>query len=357
MATVEKIPLSSIIPSQNFREDKGDIEGLAASIKEHGLIQPIRLRKLDLGTYEIIAGYRRYEAHKLIGAKEIDAIVVEDQASNAATQRLVENIQRKDLSPLEISRSVSSLRSHFQMDDDTIAKKAGKSKQWVLMYRMLFKLPEETLTRLTSAAESGGAQKVIGATPRHIAGLLRDLPAEEEAVDAQTKQQREEGLKAVERLIDDIEEHDLNVYQTDFITRRVNKGELGYDQALEFARTHKRDITLYSSAIDIDKLPPPIETGSEVEDETWREYKGKLEKMGSLASEISTLASQLKPEILAAFKDENRQKLATYLKEFVLDKLMRSYNILIAHPERDTEQPISIEKRKELPKAPMERSL
>lgn len=343
MTTVEKIPLSSIIPGQNSREDEGDIEGLAASIKEHGLIHPIRLRRLGLGTYEIVAGFRRVEAHKLIGAKEIDAIVVEEEASNAAVQRLVENVQRKDLSPLEIARGVSSLYSHFHMDDDAIAKKAGKSKEWVLTHRMLIKLPEQTLARLTSAAESGGPLRVVGATPRHIVGLLRNLPTEEEAVDEETQGEREEGLKVVDRLITDIEDYGLNVYQTDFIVRKSRKGELEYDEALEFAKTHK-------SRIDLSTLPPPIETGKDVEEGTLREYKEKLEKISSLASEIDL-------ELAFHFNDYNRQKLATYLKEFVLDKLMRLHSLLTTHSARVTEQPTSIEKRKELPEASTEHKL
>ncbi len=343
MATVEKIPLSSIIPSQNIREDKGDIEGLAASIREHGLIHPIRLRRLDLGTYEIVAGFRRVEAHKLIGAKEIDAIVVEEQASDAASQRLVENVQRKDLSPLEVARGVSSLYSHFHMDDEGIAKKAGKSKEWVLTHRMLIKLPEQTLARLTSAAESGGPLRVVGATPRHVVGLLRDLPTEEEAVDEETQREREEGLKAVDRLIADIEDYDLNVYQTDFIVRKSRRGELEYDEALEFAKTHR-------SRIDLSTLPPPIETGKDVEESTLREYKEKLEKISSLASEINL-------ELAFRLNDYNRQKLATYLKEFVLDKLMRLHNALTVHPASVTEQPLSIDKRKELPEASAEHGL
>jgi ParB/RepB/Spo0J family partition protein len=345
MVTVEKIPLSSIIPSQNFREDKGDIEGLAASIKEHGLIHPIRVRKLSLGTYEIIAGFRRFEAHKLIGAKEIDAIVVEEQPSNAAVERLVENIQRKDLNPFEIARTLSPLYSNFHMDDDAIAKKAGKSRQWVLMYRMLLKLPEQTLARLTSAGESGGAQRVVGATPRHIVGLLRDLPTEEEAaVGEEAKIKREERLKLTNRLISDVEDHDLNVYQSDFITRKVNKGELEYDPALEFAKTHKREITYYSSAIDLDKLPPPIESGRDVEEGTFREYKAWLE-------EISSLASKFKPEIVIRLKDADRQKLAAYLKEIVLDKLTRLYSTLTARREEAVRQSALLENSRRLPQA------
>lgn len=350
MTTVEKIPLSSVIPSQNYREDRGDIEGLAASIKEHGLIHPIRVRKLGLGTYEIVAGFRRFEAHKLIGAKEIEAIVIEAEASNAAAQRLVENIQRKDLSPLEVARGVSSLYAHFHMDDEAIAKKTGKSREWVLTHRMLIKLPEQTLARLTSAAESGGPLRVRGATPRHVVGLLRDLPAEEETVDEETQREREEGLEAVDRLITDIEDYDLNVYQTDFIVRKSRKGELEYDEALEFAKTHR-------SRIDLSTLPPPIETGKDVEESTLREYKEKLEKISSLAERISSLASEINLELAFRLNDYNRQKLATYLKDFVLDKLMRLHSALTAHPASVTEQPTSIEKRKELPEASTERKL
>ena len=142
---VLQIALSDIIPNQfqprmNF--DEKELQELAQSIKEHGIIQPLVLRKMG-AKYEIIAGERRYRAAGMVGLTTVPAIIsnVDDQTS--AEVALVENVQRKDLTAIEEARSYKNILDKGYLTQEQLAKKMGLSQPAIANKLRLLSLDEE----------------------------------------------------------------------------------------------------------------------------------------------------------------------------------------------------------------------
>lgn len=127
-----RININSIIPGENCREESGDLEGLIASIKKKGLLQPVIVRHLGDGKYDLIAGYRRFQACKNLEWKEIPAVIRNDPDKDRLTLQLTENIQRQDLSPWEIYLALNDMREEG-LNNDQIAARIHKTRSWVYM--------------------------------------------------------------------------------------------------------------------------------------------------------------------------------------------------------------------------------
>jgi len=136
---IEKIKSNPWQPRRNFSEDK--LAELAASIKEHGIIQPLIVTKQG-GIYELIAGERRLEAGKLAGLKEAPVIVQDSDEREKAVLALVENIQRHDLNPMEEARAFQRLIAEFGFKQEEVARYVGKSRSAVANTLRLLKLPQ-----------------------------------------------------------------------------------------------------------------------------------------------------------------------------------------------------------------------
>jgi ParB/RepB/Spo0J family partition protein len=133
-AQVVDLPLESITPSfGNDRTsfDESALQELADSIRTNGLAQPITVRPVAEGKYQLIAGERRYRAHKLLNAPTIRAIVTPMDDDRAAAVMLVENTGRKDLDPIDEARAYARRRDDFKWDEKTIAERAGVGIQTV----------------------------------------------------------------------------------------------------------------------------------------------------------------------------------------------------------------------------------
>jgi ParB family chromosome partitioning protein len=126
-------------PRKNFDEEK--IEQLAESIKEHGVVQPIVLKK-DNDTYIIVAGERRWRAAKSIGLKEIPAIVMDLTDKQVLEISLIENIQREDLNPIEEALAYKKLIEEFNLTQEELSKRIGKSRTAVTNVLRLLNLDE-----------------------------------------------------------------------------------------------------------------------------------------------------------------------------------------------------------------------
>lgn len=127
---VLNIPIEDIIPNRfqpRISFDDDSLQELAASIKEHGIIQPLVLRRLD-DKYEIIAGERRYKAARIAGLTSVPAIISMLNDSESAEVAIVENIQRKDLSAIEEAKSYKALLDKGYLTQDELAKKMGLSQ-------------------------------------------------------------------------------------------------------------------------------------------------------------------------------------------------------------------------------------
>jgi len=163
-------------PRRDF--DAAQLEELAASIKERGIIQPIAVRPVRGGaeSYEIIAGERRWQAAQRAGLHDVPVVVLDVSDSEALELAIVENVQREDLNPIEEAAGYQALIDEFKYQQDDIARTVGKSRSHVANMLRLLKLPESVKDALRSGVFSAGhARALIGQTDPER--LIREIVA------------------------------------------------------------------------------------------------------------------------------------------------------------------------------------
>lgn len=146
-------------PRKSFDEEA--LAGLAASISAHGLLQPILVRPLPNDRYQIIAGERRWRASRMAGLDEIPAIVVEQDDATAAEISLIENIQRQDLNPLEEAMAYRALMDNFDLTQEQLSERVGKSRPAIANALRLLDLPDEVLLMLRDGAITAGHARTL----------------------------------------------------------------------------------------------------------------------------------------------------------------------------------------------------
>ena len=159
--SIEKIKAN---PSQPRREfDAEALSELADSIREIGIIQPITLRKMDDGTYQIIAGERRWRASQMAGLKTIPAYIRTADDENVMQMALVENIQREDLNAIEIALAYQNLIEKYDLTQDQLSEKVGKKRATIANYLRLLKLPAQVQVALQNRqVDQGHARALLG---------------------------------------------------------------------------------------------------------------------------------------------------------------------------------------------------
>lgn len=158
---LESIDIEKIIPDKNQPRknfDENSIKELSDSIKSVGLISPIIVKKKN-NQYIIIAGERRYRASKLIGIKKMDCLIYEDE--NAAEISIIENLQRKDLSPVEEAVALKTLAEEKKYSHENISKIIGKSRSYVTNKIRLLNLDKHSLTLLEEGKISEGHARTL----------------------------------------------------------------------------------------------------------------------------------------------------------------------------------------------------
>ena len=158
MAKVDEIRVSPFQPRRQFRKEQ--IEELAASIRERGLVQPLVVRRVD-GNFELIAGERRLRAVSSLGQKEVKVVVMEATDQEVAEITLIENLQREDLTPLEEAEQYKLLQTRFHMKQDVIARHVGKSRAVVANMVRLLDLTAEVRDMLENREVTVGHAKVL----------------------------------------------------------------------------------------------------------------------------------------------------------------------------------------------------
>ena len=181
---ISKLRISLVDPKRDQPRkffDKEALEDLAASIAENGLLQPILVREYGEGRYQIIAGERRFRASKLAGLTEIPAIVLDRDDKKAAQIALIENIQREDLNPLEEAMAYKALAEEYDMTQEELSQKVGKSRSAIANTLRLLDLPDEILTLVASKELSAGhARTLLGVHDRDNMILLAQKAVEED---------------------------------------------------------------------------------------------------------------------------------------------------------------------------------
>ena len=174
---LDKLQANPDQPRQTF--DKDALEELAASINEHGIIQPIVVTPKGEG-YEIVAGERRYRASKLAGLTEVPVIVRSMSDQTQLEISLIENIQRRDLNSIETATAYAKLRDQFNLTNDEIAKRVQKSSSAVINTMRLLKLPTEVIELIAEGQLSEGqARPLIGQDKDFIVSLVPRIVTEE----------------------------------------------------------------------------------------------------------------------------------------------------------------------------------
>ena len=162
---IDYIDINDIKPNSNqprktFDEDK--LNELAASIEEHGLIQPLVLRKAEKG-YEIVAGERRWRAARKIGIREIPCIVRELTDEENMLLAIIENMQREDLNPIEEAEGIRQMIETYGLTQEEVSKSVGKSRPYIANSLRLLRLPETVRKYIEDGSLSTGHAKAIAA--------------------------------------------------------------------------------------------------------------------------------------------------------------------------------------------------
>jgi ParB family transcriptional regulator, chromosome partitioning protein len=165
-----QIPLGSIKPNSRQPRRRFDAEGiseLAESVRAQGLVQPVVVRPVPGGTWELIAGERRLRAAKAAGLATIPALVRESDDRDSLLLALVENVAREDLSPIEEARAYSVLMDEFSLSLGDMAERVGRSKPTISNRIRLLELPEDVIGLLERGLISEGHARAILAVPGH----------------------------------------------------------------------------------------------------------------------------------------------------------------------------------------------
>lgn len=157
--------------------DEAALEDLARSIRGNGIIQPIVVRKVDDGGYEIVAGERRWRAAQRLGLLKVPVVVRDIPEDRLLAAALIENIQRENLNPMEEAQAYRRLVDDFQLTQEQIADAVGKDRSSIANYLRLLRLPDEVRANLASGALSmGHARALLAMTDAGAQrGLARDI--------------------------------------------------------------------------------------------------------------------------------------------------------------------------------------
>ena len=197
----ETLPISRIEPKQDQPRsyfDEASLAELSSSIAEHGIIQPITVRKLDGGYYQIIAGERRWRAARMAGLREVPVRIIEADDKKTMELSLVENLQREDLNPVEEALGYRTLMQEYSMTQEGAANVVGKSRPVIANALRLLALPEKVLDMLRD-----------GKISVSHARLLLEL----------------DGDAVREKAAEEIIEKSLTVRQTEALIKKIKSGK------------------------------------------------------------------------------------------------------------------------------------
>ncbi|HRI43109.1 MAG TPA: ParB/RepB/Spo0J family partition protein [Fimbriimonadaceae bacterium] len=244
---VLEVSVDSLVPNQRQPRtsfDEQSLDDLAASIREHGLLQPILVRPIAEGKYEVIAGERRLRACKRAGLAQIPVIVRAAGAQTSLELALIENLQREDIGPLESARAYRQLADEFGLKQEEIAVRVGKARATVTNALRLLKLPEEVRTGLEAGAiTEGHARAILGvegasaqvALYRRVVAKGMNVRETERAAQPAERQKRPPS-RSTRPVVEDADrralEEGLSIYLGSPV--RIERAEAGGRMVIEF---------------------------------------------------------------------------------------------------------------------------
>lgn len=238
-SSINEIPIHLIKanPNQPRREfDPDALQELSDSIKEIGIIQPITLRKMNDGTYQIIAGERRFRASQLAGLTAVPAYIRTADDENVMEMALVENIQREDLNAMEIALAYQHLLEEYDLTQERLSERVGKKRTTVANYLRLLKLPAQIQMALKERELDMGHARALLAldNPVEQINLFQEIQTlgysvrkvEEIVKKSKQKQEADKQPKGSSTSDYDIlKRHLANFFQTDVQLTCNNKGK------------------------------------------------------------------------------------------------------------------------------------
>ena len=165
------LPIAQVEPGLNQPRKRFEPEALADladSIREHGIIQPLTVRRLSSGYYQIIAGERRWRAAKQAGLTEVPALIIEADDRKVMELGLIENLQREDLNPVEEARGYQVLMEEYGLTQEEVAQRMGRSRPAIANTLRLLALPAGVLKELEQGALSAGHARAILSAPEQV---------------------------------------------------------------------------------------------------------------------------------------------------------------------------------------------
>ncbi len=164
---IDEIVVNKSQPRKSFDEEK--LKELSISIKQHGIIQPITVRKLDNNSYQLVSGERRFRASMLSGIKKIPAFIRVTEDKNLLELALIENIQRENLNSIEIAISYKKLIDDLKLNQEELGNRVGKDRTTINNYLRLLKLPP-TIQRglIDDKIQMGHARSLIAITKSEL---------------------------------------------------------------------------------------------------------------------------------------------------------------------------------------------
>lgn len=206
-----KLNLMDIEPNKDQARkqfDEAALSELADSIAQHGVLQPLLVRPLIGGGYQLVAGERRWRASRIAGLTQVPVVIKELSDTEAAVISLIENLQREDLNPVEEALGFASLMKDFNLTQEEAAQKVGKSRPAVANALRLLKLPEKVLDMVRENKLSAGHaralaaiedEKVLISTAELIVEKGLSVRAVEKLVKTLTAEKKEKAKKTASR--------------------------------------------------------------------------------------------------------------------------------------------------------------
>ena len=197
------LPISQVQPAlaqprKRFEDEA--LQDLADSIRTHGIIQPLTVRRLSSGYYQIIAGERRWRAAKLAGLKEVPAVVIEADDRKAAELAMIENLQREDLNPVEEANGYKALIAEYGLTQEEVSLRLGKSRPAITNALRLLDLSDPVLQLLEDGRLSAGHGRALLAAPNK--SIQRNL-AQRVIDEGLSVRQTEAAVKQAARYLDE----------------------------------------------------------------------------------------------------------------------------------------------------------
>ena len=153
-------------PSQPRTQiNDNSIQGLASSIQEAGLMQPLVVRRIEDGSYQLVAGERRLRACRALGWKEVPVLVRDVESSQLLELALIENIQRENLNPIECARAMREMMEALELTQEEVAHKVGKQRSSVANFLRLLDLPEDIQESVSRGTLSMGHARALASLP------------------------------------------------------------------------------------------------------------------------------------------------------------------------------------------------